>query len=179
LNRRPGVASFVNHNQNRSSLLTRNQIDQGATSVVFSAIHRDSGRDYSVKVMSSSDFEDRNTIHKVEREFNILENLCHEHIIQFYEVFPVNNLIFLVIEQCDGGDFFHNRLTLKWLFHEVSFALQYLHREGIAHNDIKPENAMPDRSGHVKPIDFGFAKCSSMAGDGGKSGTLIYIPLKY
>jgi serine/threonine protein kinase len=92
-------------------------------------------------------------------------------------------LIFVVLEKCDGGDLLEYILDgrisdigiVKQLFRDVALAVQYLHQQGIAHNDIKPENVILDASGRAKLTDFGFAKCSETAGDQEKWGTLVYM----
>jgi serine/threonine protein kinase len=52
-------------------------------------------------------------------------------------------------------------------------AVQFLHLDHNAHNDIKPENTFLDGFGHVKLGDFGCAKDLSFAGDAEKQGTLL------
>ena len=41
---------------------------------------------------------------------------------------------------------------------EIILAFEYLHSSDIAYRDLKPENLLIDRDGHVKITDFGFAK---------------------
>lgn len=41
---------------------------------------------------------------------------------------------------------------------EVAIALAYLHSKQIVYRDLKPENILIDKDGHVKLVDFGFAK---------------------
>jgi serine/threonine protein kinase len=66
------------------------------------------------------------------------------------------------------------KLTVKQMFYEVVIAIQYLHEQGIAHNDIKPENVMIDDCGQVKLADFVFAKNKLILNDDEKCGTLMY-----
>ena len=41
---------------------------------------------------------------------------------------------------------------------EITSALEYLHSLDIAYRDLKPENLLIDKEGHLKITDFGFAK---------------------
>lgn len=41
---------------------------------------------------------------------------------------------------------------------EVVLAVESLHNSGIIYRDLKPENILIDQNGHVRLIDFGFAK---------------------
>jgi serine/threonine protein kinase len=44
---------------------------------------------------------------------------------------------------------------------EIICVLETLHKLNIIHRDLKPENVMIDKDGHIKLIDFGFAKILS------------------
>eukprot|EP01091_Cochliopodium_minus_P017575 TRINITY_DN6922_c0_g1_i2.p1 TRINITY_DN6922_c0_g1~~TRINITY_DN6922_c0_g1_i2.p1 ORF type:complete len:235 (+),score=26.27 TRINITY_DN6922_c0_g1_i2:738-1442(+) len=44
---------------------------------------------------------------------------------------------------------------------EIVLVLEYLHSRRICHRDLKPENLLLDKDGHIKLVDFGFAKIVS------------------
>jgi serine/threonine protein kinase len=159
-------------------------IGQGCMSVVLEATDRSSGKVFAVKVMSRTDLECRKLMNKVMRKVSILKRVQHKHIIHLQQVFARHDLIFIVTENCGGGDLLswiadgrtRKNQTFKRLFQQIALAVQYLHHQGIAHNDIKAENIVLDSDGNAKLIDFGFAKQSQMVEDEDKCGTLAYAP---
>lgn len=74
--------------------------------------------------------------------------------------------IYMLFEYCSGGELF-NRLRKDGRFSnditmfytcEILLALCYMHDKNIVYRDLKPENLLIDKDGHVKIADFGFAK---------------------
>lgn len=52
-----------------------------------------------------------------------------------------------------------NESTSQFYAAEIVLILEYLHeKEGVAYRDLKPENILIDAEGHLKLVDFGFAK---------------------
>lgn len=71
------------------------------------------------------------------------------------------------LDYCPGGEIFsYLRRQRRFPEHvsrfylaEIVLILEFLHeREGVAYRDLKPENILLDAAGHVKLVDFGFAK---------------------
>ena len=71
-----------------------------------------------------------------------------------------------MLEYICGGEIFRllrsecrfiNDVALFYIVEIVS-AISHIHSFGIVYRDLKPENLLIDRSGHIKITDFGFAK---------------------
>lgn len=96
-----------------------------------------------------------------------------DFFIDLLETFADQDSINYVTEYCPGQDLFwviQNEMNLKigkqknkneWVkFYaaEVLVALEVMHKHKLIYRDLKPENVVIDKDGHIKMIDFGFAK---------------------
>ena len=74
--------------------------------------------------------------------------------------------LYIIIEFLSGGELFglirQNGFMCeddcKFYIAEIVLAIESLHSLGIIYRDLKPENILLDKNGHIKLIDFGFAK---------------------
>jgi Flp pilus assembly protein TadD len=102
-----------------------------------------------------------------------LARFRHPNIVTVYDAFEANGTAYLVMEYLDG-------MTLKrWLAEVQRFephkalqliqfildALKAVHREHIAHRDLKPDNVYVTAQGQVMLLDFGGAKQLTSEGD--------------
>lgn len=71
------------------------------------------------------------------------------------------------LDYCPGGEVFSylrrarrfNEATSQFYAAEIVLILEFLHeKQGVAYRDLKPENILIDAEGHLKLVDFGFAK---------------------
>lgn len=100
----------------------------------------------------------------VAREVSVLSKLAHPNVIDFCDAFEDSNHVYIATEFCPSGDLYHylesqksglhEREALK-LMRQIFASLEYLHKRGISHRDVKPENLLMAPNGKVKLADFG------------------------
>ncbi|MBP7586474.1 MAG: serine/threonine protein kinase [Thermoanaerobaculia bacterium] len=121
---------------------------------------------------------DATSLRRVEDERRILARLEHPGIARLYDagVTPAGQP-YLAMERVDGLSIFDHcsvrNLSVKErveLFLGVLEAVEFAHRAGVVHRDLKPGNILVTESGAVKLLDFGIAKL--VAGPGEEAETL-------
>lgn len=110
---------------------------------------------------------------KFSLEISIMIEMDHPNIIKLYEVFEDNRYIYLIMEECVGGELFDriiDRINKKKMFTEREAAVMfkqmmsavcYCHSQKICHRDLKPENLLflnTSDDSPIKVIDFGLSK---------------------
>lgn len=101
-------------------------------------------------------------------EIDILKNLNHANIIQFFEYFTYKTNIYIIQEYASRGDlrnfaehFPHRRIpdffVCNKIIYSVVLGLQYIHGLSYIHRDIKPENILVTQNYSIKIADFGLA----------------------
>jgi serine/threonine protein kinase len=93
-------------------------------------------------------------------------NYSHSNIIKCYDVIDDIDVIYIVMEYCDGGDFSSLLIKkpikyeyIKYFFQQIISAMVFLHDNKIIHRDIKPKNILIlNKNKILKLADFGFAK---------------------
>ena len=103
---------------------------------------------------------------KFKKEALRLANLNHPNLVKVHEFFEENGTAYYVMDYIEGESLrtklnregvLSENLVLKYL-QQLLPALETAHKQSIWHLDIKPENIMVDRYGHVYLIDFGASK---------------------
>ena len=103
---------------------------------------------------------------KFKKEARRLENLNHPNLVKVHEFFEENGTAYYVMDYIEGESLrtklnregsLSESLVLKYM-QQLLPALDTAHKQNIWHLDIKPENIMVDRYGHVTLIDFGASK---------------------
>jgi len=103
---------------------------------------------------------------KFKKEALRLANLNHPNLVKVHEFFEENGTAYYVMDYIEGESLrtklnregaLSESLVLKYL-QQLLPALETAHKQNIWHLDIKPENIMVDRYGHIYLIDFGASK---------------------
>lgn len=140
-------------------------LGQGAFGVVYLGLNIDTGELMAVKQMATEEVSKRE-LSSLENEIHLLRNLRHPNIVRYIgtELNPESMSIFL--EYVPGGslkaliDKFGQleESVAKSYTRQLLIGLEYLHRHGIAHRDIKGANCLVGNDGVIKLADFGNSK---------------------
>lgn len=141
-------------------------ISRGAYGKVFLARKRTTGDLFAIKVLKKLDMIRKNDIERILAERNILIAVRNPFVVRFFYSFTCRDNLYLVMEYLNGGDLYSLLRKVGCLEEDVAriyiaelvLALEYLHSLGITHRDLKPDNILIARDGHIKLTDFGLSK---------------------
>ncbi len=141
-------------------------IGQGGSGVVHEALDLVLNRTVAVKLLSESIGDNLSRIEDFLREARTAAILNHPNIVTIHDTGQSGPKYFIVMEYVDGEslkNLLETRSTLPLseilnLAKQTCLGLDYAHRKGILHRDIKPGNILVDREGVVKITDFGLAR---------------------
>lgn len=123
-------------------------------------------RYYAVKVLKKQQVIKMKQVEHTNDERKMLQRVKHPFLITLWGTFQDSKNLYMVMDFIEGGELFSllrksqrfPNPVAKFYAAEVTLALEYLHAQNIIYRDLKPENLLLDRHGHVKITDFGFAK---------------------
>ena len=137
------------------------KIGQGASGVVYSARMVEDGSEVAVKQM---DMDDQPKKELIVTEISVMKSCNHKNIVNYIDSFLVANELWVVMELMEGGSLTDVIEELELSNEQIAAvckqtleALKYLHEKNIMHRDIKSDNLLLDKRGHVKITDFGFS----------------------
>uniref|UniRef100_A0A8C7FMQ1 Serine/threonine-protein kinase greatwall n=1 Tax=Oncorhynchus kisutch TaxID=8019 RepID=A0A8C7FMQ1_ONCKI len=141
-------------------------ISRGAFGKVYLARKKSNARLYAIKVVKKADMRDKNMADQMKAERDALALSKSPFVVHLFYCLQSAAKVYLVMEYLIGGDvksllhiygYFDEDMSVKYIS-EVARALDYLHRHGITHRDLKPDNMLVSNEGHIKLTDFGLSK---------------------
>ena len=134
------------------------EIGKGGVGIIYRAWHLNLEKYVVVKKIKDNYVG----ILEARGEVDILKKLHHSNLPQVYDFLQVNQEVYTVMDFIDGHDLkyyidhgyrFDEKTLWYWLT-QLCEVLEYLHRHGILHLDIKPANIMLTPEGQIYLIDF-------------------------
>ncbi|KAL0235551.1 hypothetical protein GEMRC1_002133 [Eukaryota sp. GEM-RC1] len=134
----------------------------------------------AIKLLSKSNIVKRGFQASVMAEREIMSHYS-PFLVHLHASFTTPQYLCLVLDYCPGGDLMgklirdniFSETETKFYAAEILLALETLHKVGYMHRDIKPDNILIDRDGHLKLCDFGLAS----AGDAPKRPAEVYAQM--
>jgi serine/threonine-protein kinase len=146
-------------------------IGTGGMADVFIGDDTRLNRKVAIKVLRRDLARDPSFVARFRKEALAAGGLNHSGIVSVYDSGEENNSPYIVMELITGESL--RQLLQKGLIPQtraleivegILQALEYSHKEGIVHRDIKPGNIMITDSGDIKVMDFGIARATDDIG---------------
>ncbi|HLI55049.1 MAG TPA: Stk1 family PASTA domain-containing Ser/Thr kinase [Acidimicrobiales bacterium] len=137
-------------------------------------------RPVALKVLFPELSVDQSFVERFRREAKAAANLSHPNIVSVYDWGQGDSTYYIVMEYVDGP-------TLSQLLRsgpleperaaaiaaDVAAALEFAHRRGVIHRDVKPGNVLIDERGNVKVADFGIARAAGTSDNLTQTGSVM------
>ena len=143
-------------------------IGRGAFGEVHVCREIKTGNIYAIKKIKKETLIQKNQVIHIRSEQLFMSKVKSPWIVDLKASFQEDDYLYLVMEFLPGGDLMSllikkDKLTeeeAKFYIAELILAVDSIHQLDCIHRDIKPDNVLIDKNGHIKLSDFGLAKVS-------------------
>ena len=166
------ISNKVSLKSDEEKLISSNDFEQlkiigsGSFGRVYLVKNKKNNKLYAMKVLSKSLIKQKQQQEHTINERILLSKLNSPLMIKLFYCFQDEKNLYFIMEFVQGGELlYHLKKHIrfddertKFYIAELILALDYLHQNNIIYRDIKPENILIDKTGHIKLIDFGLSK---------------------
>jgi serine/threonine kinase 38 len=172
------IQNEVNHLRQKRTKQTISEyktlciIGKGAFGEVRLCRHKQTNQLVAIKQMIKTDMWKKNQLTHIRAERDILASSDGTWIVELKSSFTDDQYLYLVMEYLPGGDLMNLLIErdiftedqARFYIAEMILAIECVHNLKYIHRDLKPDNVLIDKHGHLKLTDFGLCKQYSNEG---------------
>ncbi|HXW55892.1 MAG TPA: tetratricopeptide repeat protein [Candidatus Cybelea sp.] len=141
-------------------------LGEGGMGRVYKAYDRDLERMVAIKVVRAGALSETDALKRFKQELLLASKISHKNILRIHDMGEVAGVRFISMAYVDGRDLHQiiahdpkmpTEQALNYA-RQLAEALAAAHAEGVIHRDLKPQNILVGKDGHVYVSDFGLAK---------------------
>ncbi len=140
------------------------ELGKGAMGVVYQAHDPHIDRSVALKVLRQDRVASEAYVQRFLKEAKAIGRLSHSNIVTVYDVGQDHGTVYIAMEFVEGEPLNKviegkalTRGEVIQLGIQVAETLDYAHKRGIVHRDVKPSNILVQQNGQIKITDFGIA----------------------
>ena len=159
-------------------------IGRGGMGNVFKGVHELIGHEVAIKILPREKMTPR-SIDRFMAEVRTISSLSHPRLVRAFDAGFEGKVHYLVTEYVPGRDLrklivmegMLDMATAASIITQVASALDYAHRNGIIHRDVKPANILVTPEGIAKLSDLGLAGVQDLSGswNSDEHGDMLHI----
>lgn len=160
-------------------------LGSGGMGVVYKARQRQLDRVVAIKMPHLSNISSPSARNRFEREAQTMAKFSHENIVQVYDYNAKCERPYIVLEYVQGLELADllaqsDQISVAGVMHvckQIANGLDYAHRHGVIHRDVKPENiVISDKRRCVKIMDFGLVRIEGENSQDTRAGFVVGTP---
>ena len=159
------------------------QVGVGGMATIYKAYQPSMDRYVAIKVLPHYLATDEQFLHRFQREARAIAKLEHPHILPVFDYGEEDGITYIAMRYVEAGTLkelmAQKQISLgeiSRIIAQVSSALDYAHRQGIIHRDVKPGNILIDNQGNTYLTDFGLARIMETSQQFTASGVSVGTP---
>ena len=140
----------------------------GTYGKIYVASKKSSNKLYAIKILNKKNVHNKFELQNIKTERTVLAKLNHPFIQKLYYAFQTKGNLYFITQFMHGGELnyhiykepnnYFSEEKARFYASEIILAINYLHKNNCIYRDLKPENVLIDKTGHIKLIDFGLSK---------------------